>query len=342
MVIIMNKTFELFNFTDIFDFNRGTRFTKNEQVPGEIPYISSTKKNNGIDNYVNPPLYSKKGSKITIYNNCMTLSNSGSVGYLYYHNYNFVASDHVTVIWLKDSNKQLTRNIALYLKPIFESMKYKYNFGREISNDRLKKEKILLPIISSGIPDWDYMESFITQRENGICFNNINKKNEINFSKGLIDTSNWKFFNLVNIWDTVKRGERQKSEDRIPGDMPYYSASVDNNGRTDAISNPTFTTNDALIYTTFGDCFYVEGVFTASDEISIFKHSKLNKYNALFIATVLNQSKYKYQFGRKAFYNKIENEKIKLPAVQNQSGEIEPDWQYMEEYIKSLPYSSNI
>ena len=92
------------------------------------------------------------------------------------------------------------------------------------------------------------------------------------------------------------------------------------------------------IYSTFGDAFYVDGEFTASDEISIFKNEKLNNFTGLFIATIIKQNKYRYNFGRKAFKNKFIKDIIKLP--QTQQGE--PDWEFMENYIKSLPYSSSL
>jgi type I restriction enzyme M protein len=149
------KETKLLAFTDVFLCERGTRLTRVNQMPGDIAYISSTKENNGIDDFINPP------EDMAIYNNKLTLSNSGSVCYCYYHDYDFVASDHVTVIDIKDKNITLNLYIALYLKPIFESMRYKFNFGREISNSRLRKEKLKLPIDDEGNPDWEYMENYI-------------------------------------------------------------------------------------------------------------------------------------------------------------------------------------
>ena len=108
-----------------------------------------------------------------------------------------------------------------------------------------------------------------------------------------------------------------------------------NNGLTDNISNPIFIEKDALIYTTFGHCYYIEGQFTASDEVSILKHKKLNKFNGLFIATIINLNQYKYSFGRKAFKNKFSKDSILLPV----DSKGDPDWQFMEDYIKSLQYS---
>ena len=65
-----------------------------------------------------------------IYTNKLTLANSGSVGTCFYHPYSFVASDHCMVIWLKD--KEMNTHIALFLLPIFEKLKHKHDFGREI------------------------------------------------------------------------------------------------------------------------------------------------------------------------------------------------------------------
>lgn len=144
-----------FNFNDIFEFKRGKRLVKLDQNDGEIAYISSTKENNGIDNYISPPDY------MTVYNNAMTINNSGSVGYVFYHNYDFVASDHCTVLKIKDKEVVLNEFLAIFLKPIIEAIKPKYNFAREISDYRLNKEKILLPIDGKGKPDWGYMEKYI-------------------------------------------------------------------------------------------------------------------------------------------------------------------------------------
>ena len=60
------------------------------------------------------------------------------------------------------------------------------------------------------------------------------------------------------------------------------------------------------------------------------------------------QNKFRYTFGRKAFKEKLENDTIKLPVLRDEKGTpiidknktfpeegYIPDWDYMEEYIKS-------
>lgn len=332
---INNKKWADFDFSGkygVFICERGKRLTTLNQSDGDIAYISSTKRNNGVDNYISPPDY------MTIYENAMTISNSGSVGYCFYHPYNFVCSDHCTVVKIKDDSILLNNYIALFLKPIIESMRNKYNFAREISDARLSRERIKLPTNERNEPDWQFMEKYIKELSTRIVFN---KKTPKKFSNKTIlsklDISNWKTFELVKIFPEPKRGMRLIEIDRQKGEMPFYSASDFNNGLTDKISNPLFTEKNALIYMIFGKCYYVEGEFTASDEIAIFKHEKLNLYTGLFLSTIINQNKYKYSFGRKAFYNKYSKDFIKLPAKNN-----EPDWEFMENYIKSLPYSASM
>ncbi|TFF34142.1 N-6 DNA methylase [Mucilaginibacter psychrotolerans] len=144
-----------FSFSEVFYFERGKRLIKLDQNNGDIAYISSTKVNNGIDNYITPPTY------MTIYKNAMTINNSGSVGYLFYHTYDFVCSDHCTVIYLKDQNTTLNNYISIFLKPIIESIRPKFNFAREISDARLEREKISLPVDKNGNPDFIFMETYI-------------------------------------------------------------------------------------------------------------------------------------------------------------------------------------
>lgn len=149
------KTWKVFNFKDVFSYRRGKRLIKLDQKSGNTAYISSTKINNGIDNYISHPAYMKK------HTNAFTINNSGSVGYVFYHSYSFVCSDHCTAFDIKDENIKLNSYIAAFVKPVIEALQVKYNFAREISDSRLAKETILLPATESGDPDWKFMESYI-------------------------------------------------------------------------------------------------------------------------------------------------------------------------------------
>ena len=120
MTLNKNNWFE-FDFSEIFISTRGKRLVKRDQINGDIAYISSSKQNNGIDNYIIPP------KDMIIYENSITLNNSGSVGYCFYHPYKFVASDHCTIINIKNTNVKLNNYIALFIKPIIQYLWYLSN-----------------------------------------------------------------------------------------------------------------------------------------------------------------------------------------------------------------------
>ena len=58
----------------------------------------------------------------------------------------------------------------------------------------------------------------------------------------------------------------------------------------------------------------------------------------MFLVTIIKANKYRFGYGRKWTLDKMKETIIKLPS--NKDGN--PDFAFMEEYIKSLPYSDKI
>lgn len=145
-----------FFFSEIFeDVQRGKRLTKANQLDGSIPYVSSTSSTNGVDNFIGNKRKVRKSE------NNITLANSGSVGSCFYQDYEYIASDHVTSLTLKNGNK----NVYLFISAIVKRLGEKYFFNREINDPRIKREKLILPIDGKGNPNWNYMENFIKNIE---------------------------------------------------------------------------------------------------------------------------------------------------------------------------------
>jgi len=213
---------------------------------------------------------------------------------------------------------------------------------------KLNKKEKYIELVPEAYLQTDYSkfkeEDFVNAIHNyvGFLFSTYNIKQinpQQNTKSNLnLHSKKWKYFLYDKIFSVNKRGKRLIEDNREKGELLYFSASEFNNGWTDKIANPLFIEKDAIIYTTFGDAYYVQGEFTASDEITIFKDDKLNVFNGLFLSAVMSKNKYKYSFGRKAFKNKWSKDLIPLPVDKNDN----PDWQFMEDYIKSLPYSSNL
>lgn len=145
-----------FKFTDIFTkIQRGKRLTKGNQVEGDIPYISSTATNNGVDNFIS------NEEKVRKFDNCLTLANSGSVGSCFYQQYEFVASDHVTAL----QNKDFSKGVYLFLSSVIKRLEEKYSFNREINDARISRETVILPVDTTGNPNWQYMEDYVKRLE---------------------------------------------------------------------------------------------------------------------------------------------------------------------------------
>lgn len=141
-----------FFLTELFpSIQRGKRLKKSNQLKGKIPYISSTALNNGVDNYIS------NRNKVRLFENCLTIANSGSVGASFYHEYEFVASDHVTHL----KNESFNKYVYLFISGLTNRLSEKYNFNREINDPRISREKIVLPVDSNGEPDLVYMEQYI-------------------------------------------------------------------------------------------------------------------------------------------------------------------------------------
>lgn len=146
------KEWDEFFLIELFpNIQRGKRLTKANQEVGTTPYVSSTAINNGVDNYIS------NIKKVRIFENCLTVANSGSVGAAFYHPYKFVASDHVTHL----KNKDMSMFVYLFISTMINRLSEKYNFNREINDKRICREKIMLPINNDSKPDYEYMEQYI-------------------------------------------------------------------------------------------------------------------------------------------------------------------------------------
>lgn len=317
-----------FKIKDIFIYSRGARLITSDQVEWDIAYISSTKKNNWIDNYITPPNFMK------IYNNALTINNSWSVWYCFYHSYDFVASDHCTILEIKDKNIKLNNYISLFLKPVLESIKPKCNFAREISNKRLEKEYIKLPF-KWDKPDWEFMEDYIKNLSSKIKYSwNVIK----NIKRNIFNLDNWKEFFIWNLFEIEKW--KDLASENISWLYPLISATKENNWITWFYNNPNrvFPANTITVASngSVWESFFQEIEYCATWDINILiPRFNINIYSAIFIITLFKIERHKFSYWRKWWKDRMEKTIIKLPV----NKESKPDFQFMEDYIKTLNYS---
>lgn len=217
----------------------------------------------------------------------------------------------------------------IYLCQCLSLNRYRYSaFGRE-ANRTLKG--ILVPDISE-IPKW--VSSAIVP-----SFEGINAA--VGNSNVPLDVSEWRSFKYSQLFE-VKKGKRVTKPDMIPGSTPFLGAIDKNNGIREYAGLVALHTGNTISVNyngSVGEAFYQEHPYWASDDINVlYPKFTLNKYIAMFLIALIRQDKYRFNYGRKWHKERMEDSIIKLPT----QADGKPDWDYIEQYIKSLSYSASI
>ena len=167
-----------------------------------------------------------------------------------------------------------------------------------------------------------------------------------------IDLKNkrFKYFNLTGKKGlfSIQKGERLNKNKRVEGNIPLLTSTSLNNGISNFIDYDSFKDSKKLFKNKItvdmlSNIFYHGYEYFSDDNIHtlIFKDSYQkfdNQYVALFIATLLQNIKIRYNYGRQVRLKRLEKETIALPVDDKNN----IDWKFMENYIKSLAYSSNL
>lgn len=294
-----------------------------------IRFISRTEMNNGCDCYVlnNEITGIEEGNAIAIGDTTATC---------FYQSDRFVCGDHMVICradWLN-------LYTALFLISILKQEKYKYSYGRAFKMDLISNTIIKLPSTPDNEPDWNYMEQYIKS----IKHKRLSTANQGRYSSLILGVENWVEFCVGDLFE-VKKGKRLTSDDQTDGDTPYIGAIDSNNGVANYIGQGAIHDGNTISLSyngSVGEAFYQPKPFWATDDVNVLYFRKengvaFNKYIALFICAVLRQEKYRYSYGRKWVLESMKSTIIKLPE---KSGK--PDWCYMENYMKSLPYGDRI
>ncbi len=171
--------------------------------------------------------------------------------------------------------------------------------------------------------------------------------NPINKSKDYeINTDGWQYFRYDDGTDNsifkIKKGKRLTKKDQSDGDIPYVSSSSLNNGIDNYIGNGNTEKNciSFACYGSIGEVFYQDEKVWVSDNANVFylRNRKLNPYLSMFLITVLRLEQFRFSYGMTGKKERLQSFNIKLPVTKKS----EPDWDYMENFIKSLPYSSSL
>jgi len=210
------------------------------------------------------------------------------------------------------------------------SNRYRFSYGRQ-ANRTLKN--ILVPDLHE-IPD------YVDQTDIG-RFDGCDKPSSSTTSLNL-DTSCWKVFSLASLFN-IRKGQRLTKANMLPGTLPYIGASDTNNGQTACIGQDAIHKGGTISVSYNGsvaEAFYQDREYWATDDVNVLypKGFTLTPATAMFVCTVIRLEKYRFNYGRKWHLDRMRESVIKLPVTVKGK----PDWVFMENYIRSLPYSSQI
>lgn len=292
---------------------------------GDTPIIAAARYNQGIAGYYDVP---------ADYENAITISCNGvGCGSTYYHEYPFAITGDAIVL---DNIGNVPQGALMFIAAVYDAFfRRKYSYGDKCSADKAEAEMVKLPATPDGLPDWDYMESYMksVMEESEANIENLRSADDYRHK---IDVSGWGEFHIGDLFNVVK-GTRLTKANMKDGDIRFIGSSATNNGWTASISNNEHLHPSNTITVCYngsvGETFYQDEPFWASDDVNVlYPDFLLNREIAMFLCPIIKSVGQKYAFIDKWKQEVMQNEIIKLPITSTG----EPDWDYMERYMRDI------
>ena len=325
--LLESRKWKEFNLSSLFKNYHGVRLTKQDRKTGDIPLLTATEIDQGVSSFIENnemPLFSKS---ITV----------DMFGHSYYHNYECTGDDN---IYFFQNNR------------INESLKFSY--GKQFRQKYADKLKIMLPISVAGKIDCDFIESYIKgmedQKSKEYCEFALKRIRECAIGEKQIieklEEKRWKPFEISKLFDEFVQGKSKGLNhlDECNGIVSYIGATNRNNGILSFVKD----TKECKYMVQNGNCIgfirngqgsvgyaiYKYERFISTSDITFAYSSWLNKFNGLFVVASQDLIRNKYSFGYKRNNERLIKDKILLPITSYGN----PDYEYMEKYIKKLMY----
>lgn len=328
-----------FPLSKVFRVEYGNKFDFNKMIESDfmdIAFVSRTASNNGVSGWVEPV------DGIDPYpSGCITVALGGSLGSTFVQPKQFYTGQNVAVLMdIKDGPKfSIEQKIFISMLIRKECESRFVAFGRELNKHIKTDFTIRLPANGDdvNIEELEKISKGVLRK--------VSIKTS-NTSQNFSDIREWRKFKVKEIFftnenDKLPRGKVHSKDDLLDGEEYFYvGAKKRNNGIMyrcgyceDQISKGNCIVFICNGQGSVGYTNYMDVDFMASGDVALGYNDQLNKYNALFLVTMFDRERFKYSFGRK-WGKYLSETTIPLPVTKDNL----PDWNYMEQYIKSLPY----
>ena len=302
---------------EVFNVIYGDPFTKvQDYSKGPTPVIKSQGTGNGVIGFFDiSPNYSE----------VISVARTGSVGASFYHDCPCYITDDcmVAIPRQKLSHKQM-----LVYATYIEKNAHKYNYSRKITPARLNETQV---------PDSNVVHKL---SESLFIPSEPSAKSVVREQMSLRGRT-WKGFQIDELFN-LKKGKRLIKANMTRGHVPFIGAISSNNGHRERIGQKPIHKGGTITVNyngSVGEAFYQENPFWASDDVNVlYPRFEMNQHIALFLVTVIKANRYRFNYGRKWHLKRMRGTILRLPI----NPQNKPDWNFMERYIKSLPYSGTI
>ena len=329
-----------FHLYDLFEIDSGNKFDRSKMDNSSqiINFIGRTGINNGINAVVN---YYKNTKPYPA--GYLTLALGGSVGACFVQEKEFYTSQNVVVLIPKF---EMTDSVKRFIATVIykESSLHYQAFVKEL-NAHIKTDFVIKLPIKNGKIDFEFMNNYYESQKK-LIIDNINKiTKEISVNKKTININNWNEFKVKDIFE-MKNGKGITTYEiyEHPGNLKAIQSGEENFGCIGYIDYDycvdkkySICEKPCLTVARSGSAGFVgiqsEPCVVGDSAKLLIPIHDISLNCLVFLRSVLMILKKKYSYNDKVTESKYMNEIIKLPVDKNGN----PDWIYMDNYIKTLP-----
>ncbi|WP_127009801.1 restriction endonuclease subunit S [Veillonella sp. CHU110] len=375
-MILNTSKWKNFCLDKLFTISAGIYHYSDEYDIGDTPYISASNENNGIQQRINLDPEFSGDCIITGKVGCTTFYQSedfcatSDVNIFRPKNFELNRKIGLFITAIINFSENYKWNYGRQCR-VGDSKKIIIKLPTKMKDDVyvIDSEKIFSD--EGYIPDFDFINQFMEYVENGesVCEGSIKdslRTTNMKWDKSFdIKIANWKDFYLHKLFKT-RMGNGIDAVVTTNYNPKYNYVSRDSNGNgvvgfVDEIEGeepfPAGTMSLALGGSFLGSCFIQKESFYTAQNVGVLQEREpLSIYTKLFIATLIrNECKIKYQaFGRELNSHFRKDFTIKLPIKMDKTNIVYdenkfysdegyiPDWEFMDNFIKNLPYGDRI
>lgn len=360
------QTWKEFEIERLFSIKRGDRIVKDEDYFDMAPsddykyrVITASATNNGVDGVYND--FNCDG-------NCLISCGEANGMFTTWQNEPCWVLDTARIYTPKGFT--INEITGMFLATLLSANMYRFSYGRKAKPDNMYSLGLKLPIQHNPdgtpvidadktysdegyVPDWQFMEDYIKSLHS----------EPITTTRGAagspsLGVDKWEEFRIPKLFNEVEIAKSADIGNLEEGNTPFVGRTDVNNGIQGYVKPIFITKGKCISISMVGTnvALYQEDDFQASQNIAILRNTNMSCISALFICTLINaEMQLKYSYGRTVGKSNIEQMVLRLPIQRDAFGNpvidpdkkysdkgYIPDWDFMERYIDSLPYSDKI